>query len=42
MSNIGVRTSASFVSKPKYQDHQILYLTDLSCPASNMVLSYVS
>ncbi|CAB3229111.1 unnamed protein product [Arctia plantaginis] len=42
MSQIGVRTSASFAPKPKYQDHQILYLTDVSCPASNKVLSYAS
>ncbi|KAF9407743.1 hypothetical protein HW555_012334 [Spodoptera exigua] len=40
MSNIGVRTSASFKPRSKYQDHAILYLTDLDCAQSRTVLSY--
>ncbi|XP_026739969.1 ionotropic receptor 75a-like [Trichoplusia ni] len=42
MSKIGVRTSASFKPLSKYQDHAIMYLTDLDCEQSNDVISYAS
>ncbi|XP_063894373.1 glutamate receptor-like [Helicoverpa armigera] len=40
LSTIGVRTSASFKPKSKYQDHAILYLTDLDCAQSKAIISY--
>ncbi|CAD0203353.1 unnamed protein product [Chrysodeixis includens] len=42
VSKVGVRTSASFKPLSKYQDHAIMYLTDLDCEQSNEVISYAS
>ncbi|XP_075981148.1 ionotropic receptor 75a-like [Anticarsia gemmatalis] len=42
MSKIGSRTSASFEPRIKYQDHQIMFITDLNCPESKRVLALAS